>query len=82
MPDNRYLKLLNRAMRSRHGIKIQSDDTAELRKRLYTEVQKNGAYAVLSLRISPTDPDTLWIVRHPDEAQAETVPAPKQEPTP
>ena len=78
MPDNRYLKLLVKAMASPHGIKIQADDVAELRKRLYAECREAGLISQLSLRISPTDSDILWIVRHPDEAEAETVPSPEQ----
>lgn len=77
MPEDRYLLLLAKAESSTHGIKIQSDDTAELRKRLHAKAQKHAWSQRLSLRISPTDPDTLWIVKEPDETQAQAVPSPE-----
>lgn len=70
MSQTNYLELLTKALCSEHGIKIKTDNPAELRKRLHVEIlqqEEDSPLVALRLRISPTDPNELWIIKPKEE---------------
>lgn len=73
MSDVNYLELLEKAQSSQHGLKIKTDNTAELRKRLHMELlslEEDSPLAGLCFRISPTDQNELWIIKPKKEQPA------------
>jgi hypothetical protein len=66
------LQWLEEAYSSPYGIYLQSNNADDLRRELYKARRNHPHLKIgLMLRISPDDPDRLWIVRRsPEEEQS------------
>lgn len=71
------LDLLYRALHSKYGIVVETNNLENLRQRLYKvrRESEDPDLAALTLRPSPTDPETqLWIIRSDAQIPEETHP--------
>ena len=62
--DDTYLKaLLLRALKSPHGIGVQTLNPHSLRSRLYAIAREQDVTHLLLLTIGPDNPNELWIIQ-------------------
>lgn len=61
-PSN-LIPLLERALRSKLGVRVTSQDGETLRRKLYVLRKQNSRFGELSFKFSPHDPNEIWIVR-------------------
>ena len=73
MQQAEFILLLSQALTESVGIEVETDDKAAFTRRFYSCRKQFPEFAVLSLRASPTAPDThLWLVNKGDPADEQS----------
>lgn len=64
--DEAILKYLDQALDEPVGLKVQTTDGERFRRRAYASRRGIPKYQDLMLRISPHDPNEVWIIKKDD----------------
>lgn len=62
-------ELLYDALRTPHGVIVETDDAERLRQKLYAVRRESDDFTDLAFVISPMNGSDLWIVRKTPDAQ-------------
>lgn len=65
MTELEAVNILDQALDSPLGVKVESTDADALRRKLYVVRRTDPKYKVLTFRISPHNASELWLIKRP-----------------